>query len=280
MRGHRPLVYTYYQNAACPVLVINYERIQFAKRMLQRLHFAVLLPLLFSCLACAQQPDYFVTQRLRLTSSSNGLNGWLEVLIDSRLTPELQKQMWGTGDWLFVLGEGDPRYAIFKAKPPRSAQLRISSSDGKQEDKTLTLDRPLARIKEAQLVRGRTSFFVAVDYSAGFGSYAGTLTQPLDIIGGQFLWGKSNSTVSKTAEPIRLPENLKSAWKPVPFRNGNKDILLIFCRPAKPGVADGNFMIGYVRYRFNGQYWVTYRQERKGMWEADQPFPPTSSFPQ
>src|SRR5581483_10344363 len=97
-------------------------------RTLRHLYHAGLIVLIVSCSAHAQQPNYVVSQKLRLTSPSNGVSGWLEGWIDSRLTPDLQEEMWGVGDWSFVLSESDRRYALFKAEPPRNAQLRISSS--------------------------------------------------------------------------------------------------------------------------------------------------------
>jgi hypothetical protein len=77
---------------------------------------------------------------------------------------------------------------------------------------------------------------------------------------------------------MRLPKTLKSAWKLVPFRN-NKDILWVYCRPAKVAVAGREFVVGYVRYRFDGKNWVKYERLRNGLWESDQPFPALSSFP-
>jgi len=111
-------------------------------RNLLRLHYAVLFSLFFSVVASAQQPDYVVSQKFRLSAPINGLNGWLEVLTDSRLTPDLRKEMWGVGDWSFALPEGDSQYAVFKAKPPRNAQLRIASDKTNQEPRTFALDRP------------------------------------------------------------------------------------------------------------------------------------------
>jgi len=242
-----------------------------------RIHHAVLFSLLlFSFCALAQQPDYVVSQRLRLTAPANGLNGWLEVLSDSRLTPELQKQMWGVGDWSFVFPENDPMYKVFEAKPPRNAQLRISADDG-TDIKTFAIDRPLTRVKEAQLLDGKTSFLVAVDYSVGFGSYAGVTTQILDVSESQFRWTAATSAGAKDVQPIRLPQTLKSEWKLVPYRK-NKDILWVFCRPAKVAVAGREFVIGYVRYRFDGQHWVKYERLRNGIWESDEPFPARSYF--
>lgn len=247
-------------------------------RISLRIHCAVVFSLfLFSFSSPAQQPEYVISQRLRLTTTANGLNGWLEVVIDSRLTPELQEQMWGNGDWSFVFPEGDPLYAVFEKKPPRNAQLRISADDGTVVQ-NLALDQPLARIKEVQLINGKTSFLVGVDYSVGFGSYAGVTTQILDVRDRQLQWAVATDINTNDAQPIRLPKTLKSQWKLIPFRK-NKDILWVYCRPAKVEVSGREFVIGYVRYRFDGQRWIRHEKLRNGIWESDQRFPNISSFP-
>jgi hypothetical protein len=248
--------------------------------MASRLHRAILSSLLFfSFCVSAQQSDFVVSQRLRLTTSANGLNGWLEVLTDPRLTPAVLQKMWGQGDWTFVFSERDPQYALFEAKPPTNAKLRILSDDPKQPAQTLALEQPLARIKEAQLAAGRTSFLVAVDYSVGFGSYAGITTQILDVRDGQFRWASSTNIDTHDIQPIRLAKTLKSAWKLMPYRDTTQDILLVYCRPAKVAAPGHEFVTGYVRYRFNGQHWVEYQRLKSGFWESDQPFPDPAAFP-
>lgn len=248
--------------------------------MASRFHYAILsLLLLFSFCAGAQQSDYVVSQRLRLTASANGINGWLEVLTDPRLTPAVQQKIWGHGDWTFVFSEHDPQYALFEANPPTNAKLRILSDNSKQPAQTLALQQPLARIEEAQLVAGKTSFLVAVDYSVGFGSYTGITTQILDVRHGQFRWAMSTNSHTHEVQPIRLAETLKSGWKLVPYRNATQDILLVYCRPSRVAAPGHEFVIGYVRYRFNGRYWIEYQRLKSGFWESDQPFPDPSAFP-
>jgi hypothetical protein len=78
----------------------------------------------------------------------------------------------------------------------------------------------------------KTSFFVAVDYSVGFGSYAGVTTLLLYVVDCQFQRARATSADTQESEQIRLQDTLKSAWKVVPFQ-GKQDILLAYCRPAK-----------------------------------------------
>lgn len=223
----------------------------------------------------AQQRDFKVSQRLRLASAINGIDGALEVLTDSRLTDELKQDMWGTGDWAFVLPEGDPQRAAFERNPPRNAELRIVTNTN-QVLQRVSLERPLARVTESHILGSKISFLVAVDYSVGFGSYAGVTTLLLDVADGQFRWAEAKDVNTQRIEPIRLADTLKSAWKLVPFRSYH-DILRVYCRPNFQ--VEHGFFIEYVRFRFNGKQWVKYERQQEGYWESDQPFPPLSNFP-
>jgi hypothetical protein len=235
--------------------------------------------LAIACAACAQAQhhDFEVTQTLRLYKAANGIDGALQVLTDSRLSSDLQKQMWGVGDWSFVLPQGDTRRAEFEGSPPRNAELRIVT-DTSLVLRNVSLEQPLARVTQAHVRNRKTSFLVAVDYSVGFGSYAGVTTLLLDVVDGQFQWADSTSIDTHESEQIRLPDTLKSAWKLVPF-HGNQDILWAYCRPAKVHVPGREFVVGFVRYRFDGKRWLKYERLRNGFWESDESFPPLSSFP-
>lgn len=227
--------------------------------------------------AQAQQGDFEITQTLPLRKSANGVDGKLQVLTDSRLSGELRKQMWSTGDWSFVLPQDDPRYADFEARPPRNAELRIVNDTGSVLRNT-PLDRPLASITEVHVRNSKPSFLVAVDYSVGFGSYAGVTTLLMDVVGGEFQWADATNIDTHETEQISLPRTLKSAWKLVPYGE-SQDILWVYCRPAKVQVAGRAFVVGYVRYRFGGKRWLKYQRLQNGFWESDEPFPSASAFP-
>ena len=225
--------------------------------------------------AYGQRDGYAVSQMLPLTAKANGVDGKLQVLTDSRFNRELKQQMWGNGDWAFILPDSDPRHASFATKPPKPAELRIVTN-ANHVLQSIPLEQPLAKVTEVQVLAGHTSFLVSVDYSVGFGSYAGVTTSLLDIADSQFKWAEAADVNTKRVERIQLPRTLKTAWKLLPFR-GSHDILLVSCRPT---FRDNEFVIGYVRYRFNGKQWIEYKRLRKGIWESDEPFPPASKFPQ
>jgi hypothetical protein len=238
---------------------------------------SVILAIAFAVCAQAQQHDLEVTQTIRLYKAANGIDGALQVLTDSRLSSELRKQMWGIGDWSFVLPQGDAQRIVFEGSPPLKAEIRIVT-DTSMVLRDVSLEQPLARVTEARIRNGKTSFLVAADYSVGFGSYAGITTLLLDVVDGQFQWTEATSIDTHETEQIRLPDTLKSAWKFVPF-HGKQDILWAYCRPAKVQVTGREFVVGYVRYRFDGKRWLKYERLRNGFWESDESFPPLSSFP-
>lgn len=244
-----------------------------------RLVLNCLLLIGLSTCASAQQGSYVVSQRTPLTMSANGVDGALEVLTDARLSSNLQKDMWGKGDWSMTLDEKDPLYAEFKTRPPQNAQLRIVNAVS-HPLRTIELERPLARIRTQRLAGTDSSFLVAVDYSVGFGSYAGVTTLLLDIRDREFRWVEALIPKTGHHEPIALKDTLKSAWKLVPSQRG-KDILQLLCRPAFSDKAEtgDDFTLYYVRYRYDGKQWVKFERLRPGMWESDDPFPAATAFP-
>lgn len=244
-----------------------------------RLFLNCLLVIGLSTCASAQQSGYVVSQRTRLTISANRVDGGLEVLTDERLSSNLQKDMWGNGDWSMALNEKDSLFAEFKARPPRNAQLRIVNA-ANHPLQTVELERPLARIRTQRLAAEGSSFLVAVDYSVGFGSYAGVTTLLLDIQDGKFHWVEALNSKTGQHDRIALPDTLKSAWRLVPYQRG-EDILQVLCRPAYSDKAKTsvNFTLYYIRYHYDGKQWMKFERLRAGMWESDEPFPASTAFP-
>jgi hypothetical protein len=203
--------------------------------------------------------------------------GHSNVLIDSRLSSRLQERMWGVGDWAFVLPEGDTQRVELETNPPRNSELHIINDAG-QVLRRISLEKPLAKVTEARVWDNKTSYLVEMDYSIGFGSYAGVTTLLMDVVDGQFKWAESSELGSHQTQQIRLPKTLKSSWKFVPFGSGH-DILWVDCHPAGVQVPGHEFVVRYLRYRFDGNKWIKYERQREGFWESDQHFPPISAFP-
>lgn len=234
--------------------------------------------LLATCPAFSQQDSsQAVLQRLPLGQEENGLSGWLQLMVDARFSAELRKQMWGSGTWSYILSESDPLYKSFTANPPRNAELRIADTQG-HILASEPLERPLARIEPETLPAKKQTLLVTVDYSAGFGSYAGPTTFLLQLDGPRFEWVQATSEGAKAIVKIALARTLKSDWKLSPSESG-QDILSFYCRPADSG-ASGDFELHYVRYHFDAEKgWLRYERVKKGLWESDNAFPPRKAFP-
>ena len=244
-----------------------------------RRHVFVLIAFLLTTSAVfPQQNNSQVTlQRIPLSQQQDIVSGWLELMVDARFSAELRKQMWGNGTWASVLSESDPIYKSFSANPPHNAELRIADTQG-HILASEPLERPLARIEPETLSAKKRTLLVTVDYSVGFGSYAGPTTFLLELAGPRFEWVQATSEGAKAIVKIALSRTLKSDWKLSSSESG-QDILSFYCRPADSGTS-GDFELHYVRYHFDLEKgWLRYERVKKGLWESDEAFPPRKAFP-
>jgi hypothetical protein len=219
-----------------------------------------------------------VSERQPLSKELDGVDGWLQIMIDARLSEKLRKEMWGVGGWAFVMPEDDPLYKVFSATPPRNAELQIVDLKGQIVAGEM-LERPLATVERTTLYADRPTFLVTVDYSIGMGSYAGLTTLLLDVVDAKPLWLEAINRDTGKSGPIRLSKTLKSDWRLSP-RGPQKDLLQVLCRPDDFG-GSGAFSLAYIRYHFDGgAAWQMRERVKKGFWESDEPFPEATQFPQ
>lgn len=217
------------------------------------------------------RPAYTAVERFTLHQASNGVDGTLELLLDRRLTESARKELWGKGDWSFVLPHVSPLYKEFTVLPPGKSKLVIRSNNGLLVAER-QLDTPLARLEAWNAPSGANQLFILTeDYTAGVGSYNGPGAILLQISEAAIQDVKAVNAESQKDEPIRLVKSLKSDWR----REGADEILSVSCR-ARDG---GTFVIDYVRYAFNGRQWLEYKRQTDGFWESDEPFPNRSAFP-
>ncbi|PQV53059.1 hypothetical protein [Paraburkholderia sp. BL21I4N1] len=217
-------------------------------------------------------PDgYHVTQR------APGLDGdSIELLEDERITPALQKQLWGTGASEEGLPGNDP-------KPLVKAQLRLVSASGAIAA-TRQLDYPLARVEPAPLhgLPGPV-LFLTIDATAPMGSYSGPATQIL-MPARQSLDPVQYTADDGKSAALVLAATGKAAWKISPSRKGGADeIQQVACSPdfdKKDSTGDDDdFVTRYETYRFVDGKWLLTRRQRQGIWESDQEFPKRNMFP-
>lgn len=237
-----------------------------------------LLVVLPARIVSGQSKGLRVVSSLNLTVASDGFSGRVELLQDSRLTPDLAKLLWGSGGPELALDPGDPLYKELTALPLKDAAIRLVDQHSRTIQE-LTLKREQALIGAELLHPGFRTILVTTDLSAGFGSYSGLFTELIDVSRGRFEFVDARDAQSGARSPIYLGNTLKTAWKLVaaPGNSGkSKDILEIACRPN----ADASvFYLTYSRYSWSGTEWVVFTRRVPGMWEADEPFPASERFP-
>jgi len=221
----------------------------------------------------AQESAYSVVQTLALHQKPNGTEGKLQLLMDKRLTESVREKLWEKGDWSFVFPPESSTYKEFSSRPPVKSRLVIRNDKGKVIAER-GLETPMAKLEPWNPSSDSNQFFLLTeDYSSGAGSYNGPGTSLLQISDAAFHDVKAD-TASGQEQPIRLVKSLKSDWQIV-SRDNAGEILSVSCRPK----SDGNFVIGYTRYSFDGNQWRKYKREVDGFWESDDPFPDRSAFP-
>ncbi len=219
-----------------------------------------------------------IAVRLPLSHELDGIDGYLLLTQDARLTLKLAERLWGIGD---VDIDDDPKLKTFKDEPLRNAMIQIVDHAGQVVD-SKDLEAPLARLQSAQL-HGNSSltYLLTVDYSAGFGSYSGPITNLVEIKSGRFQWVEAKNTQTGKSAPIRLMTSLKTTWKFVDAADGRgKQILLAQCRSDwSSAKADPDFRITYARFYFDGTKWLLTERTVKGFSEFDEGFPSRKHFP-
>ena len=233
-------------------------------------------------------PKYVVVAQLPLSQSENQIDGKLQILEDARLTPPLRKALWGTGG---VDIDEDPSLAEFKADPPHNAMVRIVTSKGVVVQ-TFPLERSLVRLETVKLYgTPHLTYLITVDYSAGFGSYSGPVTMPLEVRNGRLQWLKATEKTNGKEYQIELMRSLKTVWKIVDSPSGaGKEILHAMCRPdlerpvftssdASQQTTDKDFIVTYARYYFDGSHWISVKRTQHRYTDFEEGFPSRIHFP-
>jgi hypothetical protein len=235
-------------------------------------------------------PRYAVVSKLPLSQSENEVEGKIQIMEDSRLTPQLRKSLWNTGA-LDTGIDDDPTLAAFRREAPHNAQLRLIGADGAVLEVS-SLERPLARLDVAKLYgTARLTYLVTVDYSAGFGSYSGPITMLVEVHNGHLRWVEATDKGTGKKEKISVMKSLKTSWKIADSVSGaTKDFLEAACRPdmkrkvfasSDPNVqtSDDDFTLRYTRYYFDGSRWVRVSRQKPGFSEFEEGFPRRKLFP-
>jgi hypothetical protein len=217
---------------------------------------------------------YEINHSLELRKAGDGIDGFLQIMEDARLTPGIREGMWeGFNDPLMALkgmgvGTTDPLYQSFKRVPVKPAIVRlIDGSTGAVLDQQ-TLDVPLGNIGSNPVTINPTSYPVIEDHSIGMGSYAGPVARLTTVNTGKLAWAKYVDDDTGEQGEIRLASAIKRGWKTVeistqPYR---VDLLTVATDMVN---ADGDFAVTYSRYKLRNGIWHRSTRSEPGIWENE-----------
>jgi hypothetical protein len=242
--------------------------------------FWLMCPVVLAMPALAS-PDYRVAQDIPLGA------GRLQVLEDSRLTPALEKTLWGMcADPVLALGDDAPEALPFRQTPVAPAKLRQLDRQSRVVSETVLEDQaPIARIEPRRLGSpAHPIILVRYDDDACMGSYSGQAVVFFALSGDRL-----TAAVAQDGHGHRQPvtgfESLKSGWRFV--RTAPNDIIIekILCRPdfdadkrdPDPSGA-GQFLLRFITFHFDGRRWHFTERREPGYWESDDSFPAHRRF--
>ena len=201
--------------------------------------------------------------------------GQLLLFQDSRINEKLRGKIWGAGG-VDQLAEEDK--SVFSDGPPKKAVLMFLDRKGNSVYNK-QLDCILAELEKIKFYPGgRYSYILTEDRSIGFGSYAGLVSTFFEVNKGRLRWLSAKKEKSGKLARISVMKSLKTDWKILPSQEGKgEDILQIACRPDTR--YDGEFLLIYTRYHFNGKNWIKHERREDGFWESGNRFPYRTNFP-
>jgi hypothetical protein len=204
------------------------------------------------------------------------VDGAVELLEDARIRPEqiTPAQRYGGDPCDPVAAKSSPDFCETVKKALRPARVRLVSSDGR-ELSSLTLERPLATLDQVYLRSEVASYQVTVDFSIGWGSFAGPLTRFAEVTTGTFHWLRAVDAQTGKPVSVSVASTVKAGWKLSPTASGGKELLFDTSKPDAPVTASHTL----VRCAVEDGRWLRYTRTGKGCWENDVPIPTRAVFP-
>lgn len=194
--------------------------------------------------------SYFLFDYQEVKSAEGKAIGKIELLRDRRITNKLNIS--DVNNW--------PREGQWEVVHYLPAIVRSVDNQGKETNR-ITLERPLATLKKAEITPFDSVYFLTVDYSIGAGSYNGPISFLCTILNGKVCLLESKGENEEWRQ-ISLMNSLKSTWL-VKDRN---TILKMNCVPGDP-----QFQTHYTKYVFGDNYWRRITRQKDGFWECDTP---------
>ena len=266
---------------------LSKKRIEFGRTVGMVLALAVILgsrPAIAAVSRSTVPVGYSVFQTFPVARTSDGVEGFVQILQDDRITVDLREKMRGMDAAMFcTIDSLNPFCKSIPKSPLRPTVLHLTNRTGRVLD-SRGFKRELGQLAVRELYgNSRRTFSVTVDLGSGMGSYAGDVTYFFDLQGQRFHWLTARETTSDKLTEIQVLQSLKTDWKLLPARNhSGQDIVQLACRPksvANDPKRDIEFELIYTRFAFDGARWVRYELRRPGFWENGHEFPSREEFP-
>jgi hypothetical protein len=214
---------------------------------------------------------YRLAQQLPLTKYSNGLEGHILILVDHRLVGVMgrSRESHHQGVEAFSFSR-DLHTLLLQEEEGRQTALLFVVDDKLRIVYERPLGRASARLDRVHLYedKRRSTFIVTTDFSIGWGSYNGPVSEFLEV--------RADGIFDIL--PDGLMTSLKSAWG---IGQGSPHMELWYktCRPnyektehqcAHGEMAPLEFLVTRERFRYDGSAWNRGTQSESGYWEYEE----------
>jgi hypothetical protein len=211
-----------------------------------------------------------IAKAIPLQADTNGLNGELRLLVDSRLT---DLQLLEEADFQL---KADPAFA---GGAPMAAELQVVDSHGvvRQTEK---LSRPIASLHPLVMANGYTLFAVTLDTRAGLDGNNGVTTGFVRVEGANLHWLQAMDEATGAMQNVTVRSTTVADWK-VESKGVTRDIYEVFCHGAAQPAGNSlrNTVVDYISFHYDGQRWLKLVKTAQGAWQYDDPFPQSAQFP-
>jgi hypothetical protein len=224
---------------------------------------------------------YSVIKSFKLNKSFSGIDGKIELLRDARLADDVSV-MQAKGFLPDFTGEDAKTKEVFEKAPISPAVLRVVDGGGKIVD-AKALECISARIEAVKLYATAKPTYQVTCHYANFAPYDGEEATFVEVSKGRLQ--RLEAFDSRTGAKIEMAfvYSHRVGWEfSHPASGKSKDIFSVFTGWTKNEAdeSDGDFLVVYSRFHFDGKRWVRYeRKVEEDYWEDEFGFPERAKFP-
>jgi hypothetical protein len=230
-------------------------------------------------------PGYATWKTFALIERRDGIDGRLELLIDSRIQNRENPVGEGLPSCNPCVPVDESPAATYctslTAEPLRSAQFRLVSRTG-EPIASRELECPLAQVTKTQLRPNfGPAYVVTVDLSSVFGDYTGPVTKIAEVAQGNLQWVTATDSITGKTRELKLTSSGTEAWALAPRDGGGMDILVAAAGSSLDAHSPVKmqYTLELIRYSLEGNHWGRHSRTEQGFWESDRDFPERVRFP-